>query len=285
MQSKIVNFAEIAFIAKLKPSYREGNEFEDHTLNNSLRDNCWVKDANGIIEVHEGDHLIIDGKKVKTKALVKTELSRRQECWELLKKQTRFDPTTQRYQAIWESIFTENGKLIAPTMFAIGGFRRANVFADAMYRRRDDLDFTVPVLVDDWSIEIERIERQAVMTTWAIMFPVRSSPVSDYLLAERLLIAGSNQAKLRDVFGATNGVKYFWLNCLNKKYPDLKINVRIANGELFLSKIKHSPLQSMGQRFTQDETNTFNASMWARRSGISLPVLTQKEVADYLANL
>jgi hypothetical protein len=61
--------------------------------------------------------------------------------------------------------------------------------------------------------------------------------------AKAMFDAGQKQARLRDVFGATQGTKYYMLCWLDQQHPGLEIIERCMDGRLKIPALSHRALQ------------------------------------------
>ncbi len=304
----------LAFLNIARSTGNMGTESELKAVEKSLAEKGWVKDANGIVEIDEcgkGRKWIIDGKEVLLSTLVEKEMADRKERHEALQKAAKFDNKDLLKLAVWEEIYMKGGKLIPVDFIGVSGNRRDFVYLNAMVERsklteevmvKDEktgkeslvkrklppADHMIPVIVDDYSDELNRLEKQAQENRLKTTGFLQGSPVDEFLAAGKMLQCGSSQSRLRDTYGATNGVKYFWTHALATRYKGLRIRERIVlksdeRGYIPIASIKHAKLQSMGQRYTEADTAAYNASK-TMKGKPPMAVLTEEEVGKYFDN-
>ncbi len=332
--SIIARFAETMsspLLNAARPTGNYGDEGQLKTLTETLAERAWLKDTNGAINA---DRVIsswdIDNetiaqfqaqgvtveKRLPLKQLADLEMIRRQGVWDTYKVAKNSDPGTPDKPShaaivlqVWEKMYLEKGKIIAPKYLVVTGNRRSSVFFDAMVKRfslivpvgedcpdgsKGDgkktygiagIDDTLPVVIDDYSGNKFRLEAQLRENEMKKKGFLPGSPIDQYRSAIKMMEYGASQSRLRETFGSpTIGVKLYYMRVLDMRYKNLHITERVQlkpenPDSIPLNMVSHNILQGMGQRFDQESTNEYNGKKTTK--GGPFPVLTEREVDNY----
>ncbi len=316
MHSIIVRFAQVTWFPDLNLARQTGNYGKDTELKRLREDMArdgWWKNVNGTCEADKINSDWCRGRLQQT-------MTDRQETWAAKKVAARTDPSKVGELEVFEQVFTENGKLIHPTYIGITGNRRASQFFDALVLRsrladNDEFldaegkvknpnfkmalpfDDTLPITVKDYSNPLFRLEEQTRENLGKNQNFYAGGPVDHLLIAKSMLSLGANQNKLRTAFGASNGVRYYYLCLFNSKYPSLQIINRMKMNEksaasfgldfksdfINITQVKYPKMQEFGQRLDPRTLEKYNDDNVGKK-GFPMPLLTEKEVDAYLRN-
>ncbi len=304
--SVIKDFARIFWIREFNAARRTGiygEKKDDEVLRTALAtsSDCWWKETGGQVTADTVDAIWkVNGKDVKIKDLIPEEMERRQSQWNMYKTIAEAEPNRASELLVFEQGFVdEKGKLKIPDTIGVTCNRRAKQFLLAMIQRNNivpekgqpklTLDWTVPVRFGDWSDELTRITEQNRENWGKFRGNLASSPLDGLLSARDMLMLGATQARLRETFGDSLGVKYYHIIMLSKRFPSVKIVERLSldaglKEYIPLASVQYPILQDMAQRTTPEETEAYNKKK-SGKDGFPKPVLSLGEVELYFSDV
>lgn len=221
--AQVVPFASVVWFKEFnlaRPTGFYGTEADQRETYQSLEDQDWLIDDNGIVKVE----IIADTLKARA-------VKEREEQWAELKEAIKTDASRLVELKVFEEMYTEKGKVVPPDYLGLSANRRGSLIFRAKCARRKlnlPVDNRLPVMLMHFDSPFERLEAQLKENIDKTRGLLEMSVADSLLAARKCIQLGGREADLVRIFKRGMSQKLWGVVRLDTLYPNLHIVDRMC---------------------------------------------------------